>query len=503
MTGARGKSALVAAFFALHPLHVESVAWISERKDLLCTFFWFWALVAYESYCRSPGLSRYGAVAVLFALALASKPMAVTFPFLLLVLDFWPLKRFEKAHLSGSFLVWEKVPLLLLSAVSSVLTIWAQKSGNTVASLSHFPPADRLANAIVSYVEYLIHTVWPVGLTVFYPYRTRSGWEVLSAAAFLVAVTAGAILWRRRHPYLLCGWFWYLGTLVPVIGLFQVGSQRMADRYTYVPLVGIFIIAAWGAGALLGRIRAPETIRKSAGVLAAAALVPVSVHQASFWENSLTLFSRAVAVERQGPTAHFQLATALSANQRFEEAIVHYRQALAMNPDAVDVRGNLAMTYLEAGKTGEALGHLKEAIARAPEDPGLQNNLGTAYLHSGNPAAAVRHYEKALGLNPLMVPALYNLARIYAVHPQARFRNGARAVLLSERLCNKTQWRQPVFLDILAAAHAEAGDFDRAVQTGRRARKLAEGHGLTELVDDLAKRISRYRRHLPDRRAIP
>ncbi|MGD8368845.1 MAG: tetratricopeptide repeat protein [Desulfobacterales bacterium] len=502
MTGALGKSALVAAFFAFHPLHVESVAWVSERKDVLCTLFWFSALAAYTGYAKKPGAARYAAVLGLFALSLAAKPMAVTLPFLLLVLDFWPLKRLDARPFAWRILA-EKLPLLAMSLASSVVTLWAQQGGGTVASLGHFSVGQRVANAAVSYVEYLLHTIWPAGLTIFYPYRTWAVWQVGLSAGFLAAATLLTVAYRKRLPFLLSGWLWYLGTLVPVIGLVQVGSQRMADRYTYVPLVGIFIIAAWGGGAILERLRVSPAVRTAVGVTAAVALIPMSFYQVGFWENSRTLFSRAMAVEKQGPVVFFQLASALSEEKRFDEAIAYYKKALAMNPNATDARGNLGMTYLEAGRPQEALAQLLLASERSPNDPGLQNNLGTAYLHIGKVADAIFHYEKALSLHPDMVPALYNLSRIYAAHPTDRFRDGRRAVALSERLCTTTGNRQPLFLDILAAAYAEAGDFDRAIETAGRASQLAKRHHLSELADDLKARMSKYRRHEPDRRPIP
>ncbi len=502
MTGAAAKSAFVAALFALHPLHVESVAWVSERKDVLCAFFWFLAMAAYLAYVRRPAPGRYAAVAVLFALALAAKPMAVTFPFLLLVLDYWPLKRLGWERFSWR-IVWEKAPLVLLSAASSAVTLWAQHGGRTVASLAQFPFANRMGNALVAYAEYLIHTVWPVDLIVFYPYRTWAGWQVALAAVFLAAATLSVVALRRRFPYLLTGWLWYAGTLVPVIGLVQVGSQRMADRYTYVPLVGIFVVAAWAGAALLSRLSISARGRVAVGILAAVLLVPVSYRQVGYWKDSLTLFSHAVAAERQGAAAHFQLATALSENHRFDEAIFHYRKALAMNPGAVGVRANLAMTYLEAGRPKEALHLLKGAVARAPGDAGLQTNLATALLQTGDAAAAVSHYEKALALNADLIPALYNLARVYAVSPNPRLRNGKRGVVLAERLCDRTGRRQPVFLDILAAAYAEAGRFDRAADTAGRALQLANRQHFKKLAADLEKRLSKYRRHVPDRRPIP
>ncbi len=504
MTGARAKSALVAALFAFHPLHVESVAWISERKDVLYTFFWFLALLSYFRYTTKPSLLRYASTVVFFVLSIAAKPMAVTFPFLLFVIDFWPLKRLGWNRRFSWNIIRDKVLFIVIAAISCTLTLWAQLGGGAVATLVHVSFARRLVNAIASYSEYLIHTVWPTELTVFYPLNQRwSFWPIALSACFLLIVTVLATGLRRRAPYLLSGWLWYLGSLVPVIGLVQVGSQRMADRYTYVPLVGIFIIFAWGGSTLLQRLKASSVLRLALGVLVASVLIPVSVKQTEYWKNSLTLFSRAVAIERPSAVAQFQLGLSLSTEKRFDEAILHYRKSLALNPEAINTRLNLAMTYLDAGKPEEALVHLKQAQAKAPNDPGVHNNLGMVYLHIGDSASALLHYEKAVALNPEMTPAVYNLARVYALHSDARYRNGDRAVVLAEKLCDETGRRQPVFLDILAAAYAEDQQFNKAVATANQALELARRYELAKLAADLQKRMDLYRRGEPDRRSLP
>ena len=317
-TGATGRSAAAAALFGIHPLHVQSVAWVAERKDVLSTLFWMISMMAYVRYARAPSLPKYLVVAAAFALGLAAKPMLVTLPFALLLLDVWPLGRWGAR--GARFLLAEKLPLIALSAIFGAVTFAAQRSGGGIASAEVVPLGLRVSNALVSYVRYLGKTIWPRGLAIFYPHPldTLPAWQVLGAALFLTAVTLTAVRQRRGHPYLLFGWLWYVGTLVPVIGLVQVGAQAMADRYTYVPAIGVFVAACWGVAALLDRLmpRRPAASRRWAAILGSAAVLLLAVAtraEAGFWRDSRTLFEHALAATKNNYTAHTGLGSALAA----------------------------------------------------------------------------------------------------------------------------------------------------------------------------------------------
>jgi hypothetical protein len=339
MTGALWRSGFVAALFALHPLHVESVAWVSERKDVLSTFFWILTMWGYAGYVRRPGIKRYLLVLLLFALGLMAKPMLVTLPFVLLLLDYWPLGRLQPgSSLNGSRseqrslglkLILEKIPLFFLSAGSSVATFMVQKSGGAVASLDSMPLSARVANALVSYVSYLGKMFWPYHLAVPYPLRAElPGWHVAGSSALLLAITLLALRAVRRRPYLAVGWLWYLGTLVPVIGLVHIGSQAMADRYTYVPLVGIFVVIAWGISELAAGWRYRKIGLTALGSVVLAILMVTSWHQVGYWKSSVTLLERSISVNPNNPVASMNLGHALIAGGKLEQGIDQFSEAL-------------------------------------------------------------------------------------------------------------------------------------------------------------------------------
>jgi hypothetical protein len=336
MTAALWRSALVAALFALHPLHIESVAWIAERKDVLSGLFFMLVLLAYEWYVRRGGRRRYLLVALFLALGLMAKPMLVTVPFLLLLLDLWPLGRTawaapagggEGSPVSPGRLLWEKVPLLALALVSSGITFLAQRAGGAIKTLEFIGTDLRLANVAVSYVAYIGKTLWPLSLSMYYPFPPEMppGWKVGGAVLVTAAVTAAAVFLRRR-PYFLVGWLWYLGMLVPVIGLVQVGDQAMADRYAYLPLTGLFVMAVWGSAELLRGRRRRWSVGAAAGVLLI--LTPLAARQAGYWKDSITLFSHALSVAPGSHIIHNNLANSLVRAGRTNEAITHYREAL-------------------------------------------------------------------------------------------------------------------------------------------------------------------------------
>ena len=350
MTGALWRSALVAFLFALHPLHVESVAWIAERKDVLSTLFWLLTLWAWLAYTRSKKPGPYALALALFSLGLMSKPMLVTLPFTLLLLDFWPLGRatlpLRGQGVTVKRLLWEKAPLFAMSAASCVFTLIAQREA--MQNLSFLSPAERVANALKAYAGYLDKMVWPSKLAVFYPYH-QTGLLTGSAAAallLLAALTILALKLARRAPYLCMGWLWYLGTLVPVIGLIQVGDQSMADRYTYVPLIGIFIAAAWGLADLTGENR---TLRHAAAALAVVVLAgsfAVTRVQTGYWTDAETLFGHALEVTSDNWVAHNCLGISLAFKGRMNEAVLHYAEALRINPRHSDIHNNMALRSL-------------------------------------------------------------------------------------------------------------------------------------------------------------
>ncbi len=381
MTAAPWRSALVAALFALHPLHVESVAWISERKDVLSTFFGLLAMMAYVRYVRgaspippqSRRLTAYFLIIALFALSLMCKPMFVTLPALLLVLDSWPLQRARKAS-DWPRLVVEKLPLLAMSIVSSIVTMLAQRSGGAVRDFHQVPLVQRAANAVIAYGEYLWQTVWPADLAVFYPYPATIEASRLSlAGGVLIVITIGCIIaGRGSHRAPLAGWLWYLGMLAPVIGLVQVGAQAHADRYTYVPLIGVFIMFAWSLPA------PPRFARWSviAATTALLALTAVCWVQIGYWRDSATLASRALAVTDNNATAHVLLANALADENQFDAAIAHLEEATHIDPISPQAWHNLGFAYAQAGRIDDAITAYQQAIARRPDFAENYFNLG-------------------------------------------------------------------------------------------------------------------------------
>ena len=420
VTGALWRSAFAAALFALHPLHVESVAWVAERKDILSALFWILTTWAYVRYVESPGLGRYSSVLLLFALGLMAKPMLVTLPFVLLLMDYWPFRRFQfqesgddrksKRNESSNnryqrfpvhHLVREKVPLLVVSAASSVVTYLAQQSGGAVASLVSFPLEVRVANALVSYVNYIGKMILPYNLALLYPHpQTVPIWKAAGACVFLLSISALAIRAGSRRPYLLVGWLWYLGTLVPVIGLVQVGSQAMADRYTYVPLIGLFIMVAWGMADLVTGLRYRKLVfaASAGGVLAA--LMIGTYWQVHHWHNSITLFQHSLEVTTGNWLAHNNLGNALAEQENLEKAIGHYSKALRIYPDCAMAHNNLGNALREKGEVNEAISHYTKALRIDSKYAEAHNNLGSALADQGRFEEAIRHCSEALQIKP-------------------------------------------------------------------------------------------------------
>ncbi len=403
-------SALVAALFAVHPLHVESVAWIAERKDVLSALFWIAGLGAYAWYRQRPNFRRYLAVAVLFVLGFMSKPMMVTFPFVLLLLDCWPLGRVDLAAPFGAMgrrLKWltvEKCPLFLMTAAMCVLTMAMQMRGNNLAFGSKIPFADRCANAVVVYALYLVKTVWPSGLAVYYPHPiTRPAWQIAAAAVTLIAITFVCVREMRRRPYLIVGWLWYLGTLVPVIEIVQAGSFSHADRYTYIPLIGIFIMVAWVLNDLLESGRVAKTIAVFAPALAVAALTLAAIHQAGCWKNSETLFRHALAVTADNPESRNNLGGALYAERRYEEANSQFQRALQLDPNNGTALNKMGIVLYEQGRYEEAVSKHRAALALNPNFELARIHLRLALKQLGRLDAPTAEYADLSKKDPKSV----------------------------------------------------------------------------------------------------
>jgi len=456
-TGALWRSAMVAALFAWHPLHVESVAWISERKDVLSTLFWIVAMWAYVNYARKGGTVRYILTLALFALGLMAKPMVVTLPFVLLLLDWWPLGRFQKqpanpkanvpARKSRSFVLLEKVPFLVLSAASCVITVIAQRRGEAIVSLQSLSLADRLTNSCISYLRYVEKTVWPVNLSLSYPLLAEwKGREESAAVLFIILMTVGALIFLKSRPYWMVGWLWYLGTLVPVIGLVQVGAQSMADRYTYIPLIGLFILVCWAAVDLTSRWRFQKIIVGIAAIAIAAGSAAATEKELGYWKNGGTLYARALEID---PTnylvhmyygayyrdqhqydkaraeldrsielqpeyawAHLYLSGVLLLQNKTQEGIAEVYKALSFNPDLFEARINLADLLLSGQRYNEAEEQYRKILEYKPDEPKIHFTLGRTLVFEKKLDEARAEFETALREDPNYVDAHYELAVI-------------------------------------------------------------------------------------------
>ena len=453
VTAARWQSAVVAALFALHPLHVESVAWAAERKDTLSAFFGLLTLLAYARYTEARSWKRYGLVALTLGLGLMAKPMLVTWPFVLLLLDWWPLGRLEWKPADGIKslpktllpLVREKIPLFLMVAASMVLTYLAQSRGGAVRALVEEPLSMRIANAIVSYAKYILLTFWPGGLGVYYPFSPAdlSAWKVAASLALLVSVTIIAARESARRPYLIVGWLWFLGTLVPVIGLVQVGGQAMADRYHYIPSIGLFVAIVFAAADFA---RAKRISLAAVTAVATAAVLILGARtwiQVGLWRDSVTLFTHTLSVTSNNLVMQYNLAHVLGRQGKHDEAVSHFAQALSIQPDFYDALINMGITLADQGKvaeavryydqalrvepnsakahmqmalalarqekTADALPHFYKALELAPADPDVRINLGLVMLRQGKLPEAVEQLNEALRLNPNSAEAHNNM----------------------------------------------------------------------------------------------
>lgn len=419
MTDTMWRSAFVAFLFAVHPLHIESVVWISERKDLLCAFFWLLATGSYFKYVQRLQRQYYVITLALFALALMAKPMAVTFPFCLLLLDYWPLRRFQQHHdfiqnvVNGRkgnstdhrnavlYLFLEKGPFFALSLISSVITLQVQHTSGAVMSLTNLSLSSRIVNAFDAYLTYIVRMLWPFDLAVIYPLpNTWPLWYIILAISLIFFITAMVVRLSNNHPYLFTGWFWYVGTLVPVIGLVQVGGQSMADRYTYVPLTGLFIIIGWCAEHIISHKKSLRNSFCTLSVFLICILMIVSWFQIQKWRNSVTLFQHTLSVTKKNCLAHNSMGGALQLNGELRDAEHHFKEAIRFCPRFAEAHNNLGILYMNLDNFDLATAHFHEAIKISPWYVEAHFNLGQFYLLQKKFAEATAEYDMVLKGKP-------------------------------------------------------------------------------------------------------
>ncbi|HEX3717275.1 MAG TPA: tetratricopeptide repeat protein [Verrucomicrobiae bacterium] len=487
------RSAVVAALFALHPLHVESVAWVAERKDVLSTFFWFLATLAYARYAEIPKPKFYALALALFAIGLMCKPMLVTVPFALLLLDYWPLGRMKSV--SFGRLVLEKVPFMALSAGVCVITYSIQQQGGSVQSVNNLPMSFRVGNAFVSYVRYIGKMFWPRDLAALY---LRSGdwagWEVGLAVLLLVVISAIAVWQGRRRPWLAVGWFWYVGTLTPVIGIVQAGMQTMADRYTYVPMIGLFIIVAWGGWELVNALKM-QRVAPGAVVAGLAICAGLTWHQLGFWKNSETLFTRMIEATPNNYMAHYNLGNVYSRERNTNAAMTNYEAALAEEPNYADAHNNLGGIFLDEKRYDEALHHYRAAVRTNPDFLryfNLANALADAASarHDSNQfAEAVATYRQALQLNPKSSDTHHNLGLTWQAEGSnteaiAEFAEAARldpklidslsSIAISYAMQNQMAQAETAFRDVASLRPEDGGAYGNLGNALAAQNKLKE-----------------------------
>ncbi|HWP84095.1 MAG TPA: tetratricopeptide repeat protein [Terriglobia bacterium] len=482
---ALGISGFAAGLFALHPLHVESVAWVAERKDVLSALFFLLATLAYLGYARRPNGFRYASVLGLFALGLMAKPMVVTLPFVLLLLDLWPLRRLPWTNGAERPSGWqvlrtqqaamlrlalEKLPLFGLAAASSALTIWAQQSGGAVAALEAFPLTLRLQNAVVSYVAYLGKTLWPAQLAAFYPYPdSLSGGLVAGSVLLLLAISYGSVRFFPRFPCFAVGWFWYVGMLLPVIGVVQVGGQPLADRYTYLPLIGIFLLLSCGMAALSQRWRPARAALLPAGAAILLACAVVARGQVSHWRNSIALWEHALRVTENNFTAHANLGHALLRAGRVAEAAAQYTAALRLRPDFADAHQGLGVALAKQENWRQAVAHYEAALRVRPQWAEVHNYLGAALAKQEQFGQAIAHYEEALRLRPDFADARNNLGA--ALASQGKYEQALRVFLEALRIKPAAD----VYYNV-ATMYEQLGDIPQAIGNYQAALRLDPHH---------------------------
>ena len=554
MTGAVWRSAFVAAVFAIHPLRVESVAWVTERKDVLSGLFFMLTLWAYVRYVRQPlSLRRYLAVMLCFALGLMSKAMLVTLPLVLLLLDYWPLKRFTGLEFAGGGagsveglknfyfplrLMVEKIPLLMLSLASCVVAIIAQ--GHAVQPLEKFPLSLRIGNALVSCVAYGWQMFYPAGLAVFHPYPASGlpSWEVILAFLILLVVSVGVFHWRRPCPYLLAGWLWYLVMLMPVIGLVQIAGQARADRYTYLPQIGLYLALTWAVAGLGAGWRFRRPVLGGLAAVVVAALSAGSFIQTSYWRDSETLWAHTLACTSNNALAHYNFGMTILPKGRADEALAHFQKAVELDPNHARAQVGLGAALFQKGQVDEAIAHFQKALTMeiTPDPSGVYYDLGLALLQQGRVDEAIAHFQKAMEIQPANADfhsilgdtllqrgrvdeaivqyqavlkirpgqpeacnKLCRAAWVLATSSEASIRNGAKAVELAGQMERFSSGKDSLLVMILAAAYAEAGQFPEAIAAAERAQQLAVQQGNNLLADVLGTQIKLYQAGTPFR----
>lgn len=421
LTGFIGRSVVVALLFAIHPLHVESVVWVAERKDVLSTLFWLLTMWAYTEYIQKTGLKRYGIVATLFALGLMAKQMLVTLPLILLLMDYWPLCLLTPAHGTDGTVrggvtpfVIKKIPLFLLAAAASLVTLLAQGSGGALAHVTvNSSPLLSIGNAFISYVTYIGKMLWPLDLAFFYPLNPAAVTvtRVAGSAILLAVITAFAVAYRRQRPYLVFGWFWYLVTLLPVIGIIRIGDQAMADRYTYVPLIGIFVIVVWGGAELAATWQ--YGLQTAAGVVTVALILCalLTSAQVRYWQNSFELYRHALAVVDGNWLAHNNMGKLLFQQRRTDESIVHFQESVRLNPGGAVGLRNLGNACMATGRYTESIEALRQAVTVNLNDAEAHFLLGIVYLQTGDTGPAYQEYQQLLHLDQTRASSLLELIK--------------------------------------------------------------------------------------------
>ena len=480
-------SGFVAAVFAIHPLRVESVAWIAERKDVLSGVFFMLTLIAYAAYTRKQTIGRYLTMSILFACGLMSKPMLITTPIILLLLDYWPLNRFARSTVSK--LILEKVPLFALSIGSCIATLWAQNFA--LGSTEFLPLQWRITNALFGYFEYLRQMFWPVDLIPFYvhPENRLETWRLLLALFVLVAVTAIVFVRRRQNPYLIVGWFWYLIMLIPVIGIVQVGLQGHADRYTYLPHVGLDIALVWLIWDLTKSWRQQKILLGGAGACVVGTLSILSWKQTTHWRDTETLWRHTLAVTPDSDVAHAGLGGILFVRGELDESIDHYERALRLRDGNAAAHFGLGRALMAKQKTDAAIFHFQKALSIQPDYIGASNDLGVLLASKGEIKEAVAVWEQSLSFDPDDADAANNIAWVRATVADADLRDGREALDLAQRAL-RVGGENPVVLRTLAAAQAENGQFAEAIATCQRGEELARRNGdraMTESLRDCAE----------------
>jgi tetratricopeptide (TPR) repeat protein len=542
-TGATWRSAIVAALFLLHPLRAESVAWASERKDVLCGFFFLLTLCSYVRYAERPTLGRYLPVPILTALAVFSKPTAVTLPFVLLLLDFWPLGRLATEPAAAVFdrsgvrrVLLDKIPLFAVSLASVLLTYAAQEASGAMSALAEIPLVFRIQNAVVAYAAYLGKAFWPVGLSVFYPYPDSIPLaRLLAAGALLLGLSALALHQAKRRPYLLMGWLWYLGMLVPVIGIVAVGGQSLADRYTYLPLIGITVSAVWGASESWERFARARVALTAVGAIALLALGVGARHQVRHWRDGVALFEHALRVDERDRTSRANLGIALlragevdagvrnlaaaydiapadpkarrhvylilvrtgqtsfRAGER-SRAIALYRTALAIAPTSASLHHVLARALLEVGRAEEGWQHLLTARDLDPTIAAIHARIASVLAERGDGPGAVASYRTALRLESRNPNHTAALAVLLATDPDPAVRDPAAAVRIAEEALRHAEPMRLILVEALATSYAAAGRFEEAARTADSAVRLARERGLEDRARRLAAQRDQYQR---------